>query len=137
VLDLYQGLWEGQPLGPQEFVLSADEKTSIQARKRLVETLPAAPGGYPLYVEHEYERRGAIVMLTAWDVHRGESFSVYAPQSGKAPFRTLVQAVMEQEPYASATRVHWIVDNGTSHHTARPFHWKFTRQALQERLRRL
>lgn len=31
VLDLYQGLWEGQPLGPDDFVLSADEKTSIQA----------------------------------------------------------------------------------------------------------
>ena len=30
ILDLYQGLWQGQPLGPKDFVLSADEKTGIQ-----------------------------------------------------------------------------------------------------------
>jgi len=116
ILDLYQGLWEGQPLGPQEFVLCADEKTSIQARQRLAETLPPQPGGDPIYVEHEYERMGAITMLSAWDVHRGQAFSVYAPRNGKEPFHLLVQTVMEQEPYASATRVHWIVDNGSSHH---------------------
>jgi hypothetical protein len=34
VLDLYAGFWEGQPLGPKDYVLSKDEKTSIQARKR-------------------------------------------------------------------------------------------------------
>src|SRR5438067_2441042 len=32
VLDLYAGVFDGQPLTPQEYVLSADEKTSIQAR---------------------------------------------------------------------------------------------------------
>ena len=32
VLDLYQGIWHGLPLKPDEFVLSADEKTSIQVR---------------------------------------------------------------------------------------------------------
>ncbi len=31
ILDLYAGHWEGQPLGPKDFVLSMDEKTSIQA----------------------------------------------------------------------------------------------------------
>src|SRR5919108_991879 len=35
VLDLYQGFWEGEPLGPDDYVISADEKTSIQARIRL------------------------------------------------------------------------------------------------------
>jgi hypothetical protein len=29
VLDLYQGFWQGRPLRADEFVLSADEKTSI------------------------------------------------------------------------------------------------------------
>ena len=31
VLDLYAGLWQGQPPGPDDFVVCADEKTSIQA----------------------------------------------------------------------------------------------------------
>ncbi|MEA1904847.1 MAG: hypothetical protein U9M97_03080 [Candidatus Hadarchaeota archaeon] len=29
VLDLYQGIWQGQPLSSDEYVISADEKTSI------------------------------------------------------------------------------------------------------------
>ena len=32
ILDLYAGTWEGKPLGPKDYVLSMDEKTSIQAR---------------------------------------------------------------------------------------------------------
>jgi len=43
VLDLYQGQWNGQPLGPGDYVISADEKTSIQARLRLHPTLPPGP----------------------------------------------------------------------------------------------
>src|SRR6266581_249814 len=43
VLDLYQSLWEGQPLGADDYVISADEKTSIQARIRLHPTLPPEP----------------------------------------------------------------------------------------------
>jgi hypothetical protein len=69
ILDLYQGRWEGQPLGPSDFVISADEKTSIQARQRIHASLPPAPGR-PALVEHEYERRGAWAYLAAWDVHR-------------------------------------------------------------------
>jgi hypothetical protein len=34
ILDLYAGCWEGQALGAKDFVLSSDEKTSIQARQR-------------------------------------------------------------------------------------------------------
>ena len=34
VLDLYEGQWEGTPLCKEEFVISTDEKTSIQARHR-------------------------------------------------------------------------------------------------------
>jgi hypothetical protein len=43
VLDLYQGFWEGQALGANDYVISADEKTSIQARLRLHPTLPPQP----------------------------------------------------------------------------------------------
>ena len=34
VLDLYHRQWQGKRLGPREYLLSADEKTSIQARAR-------------------------------------------------------------------------------------------------------
>ena len=34
ILDLYARQWEAQPLTADEFVLSVDEKTSIQARLR-------------------------------------------------------------------------------------------------------
>jgi len=35
ILDLYQHQWQEQPLQADEFVLSTDEKTRIQARCRL------------------------------------------------------------------------------------------------------
>jgi len=44
VLDLYQGVWNGQILGPDDYVISADEKTSIQTRGRLAEGAAPAPG---------------------------------------------------------------------------------------------
>src|SRR5207248_2155360 len=59
VLDQYACRWQGQPLWADEYVLSADEKTSIQVRRRLQPTLP--PGPYQAArVEHEYERQGAV-----------------------------------------------------------------------------
>src|SRR5216684_4047 len=46
ILDLYAGLWQGHPLGNNDFVISSDEKTSIQARIRChpsVRRLRASP----------------------------------------------------------------------------------------------
>lgn len=43
VLDLYQGRWQGECLHPGDFVISADEKPSIQARRRIHQTLPPGP----------------------------------------------------------------------------------------------
>jgi hypothetical protein len=114
ILDLYQRQWQGQPLQEDEFVLSTDEKTSIQARRRLHETLPPQPG-LPMKVEHEYERQGAWAYLAALDVHRPKLFGRCEAQSGIAPFDRLVAQVMSQEPYRSARRVFWIMDNGSSH----------------------
>src|SRR3989304_9590717 len=39
VLDLYEGRWSGKPLGTNDFVLSADEKTSVRPRPRQHATL--------------------------------------------------------------------------------------------------
>jgi transposase len=114
VLDLYACQWQGQPLWADEYVLSADEKTSIQVRRRLHPTLPTGPH-QAMRVEHEYERAGVLQYLAAWDVHRAVVFGRCEPKTGKAAFARLVDDVMHQEPYRSARRVFWIVDNGSSH----------------------
>jgi hypothetical protein len=114
VLDLYGGRSEGEPLGAQDYVLCADEKTSIQARSRCHRTLPATTGT-PIRVEHEYERKGALAYLAAWDVHRAKPFGRCEPKNGIEPLGRLVEQAMKREPYASADRVFWIVDNGSSH----------------------
>ena len=44
VLDLYQRLFDGQPLRADEYVISADEKPGVQARRRIHANVPAGPG---------------------------------------------------------------------------------------------
>jgi hypothetical protein len=114
ILDLYAGQWQGQRLGPKDHILSADEKTSIQARIRCHPSLAPAPGR-SLRVEHEYGRGGALQYLAAWDVRRGYVMGRCEPKTGIVPFGRLVAQVMEREPYRSADRVFWVVDNGSSH----------------------
>jgi hypothetical protein len=113
-LDLYAGHWRGTPLGPKAYLISADEKTSIQARLRCHPRLPPAPRR-AMRVEHEYERGGALQYLAAWDVRRGLVMGRCEPATGIEPFGRLVAQVMEQKPCRSAKRVFWIVDNGSSH----------------------
>jgi len=107
VLDLYQGVWEGEELGPDEYVICADEKTSIQARSRKRALLPPAPGE-AMRVEHEYERKGALAYLAGWDTRRAKVFGRCEAKSGIKAFDKLVEQVMSQEPYLSAKRVFWI-----------------------------
>jgi hypothetical protein len=120
VLDLYQGRWQGKLLHPGEFVICADEKPSIQARARIHETLPISPGSRGQRVEHTYERRGALTYLAALDIgrqggRRPRVFGRSEPRGGIESFDRLVWQVMTKEPYASARRVFWVVDNGSSH----------------------
>ncbi len=114
VLDLYAGRWEGKLLEPGDMVISADAKPSIQARRRIHDTEPPGPGRGQR-VEHEYERMGALTYLDAWDVRRGGVIGRSERKGGIAAFDRLVSQVMTKEPYASARRVFWIVDNGSDH----------------------
>jgi transposase len=114
VLDLYQRRFAGKALGDDEYVVSADEKTSIQARCRCHPTLPPAKAR-AMRVEHEYQRGGALAYLAAWDVHQARLFGRCEPSTGIQPFGRLVEQVMGSKPYASARRVFWVVDNGSSH----------------------
>jgi len=114
VLDLYERVFRGRELEDDEFVISTDEKTSIQARCRCHPSLP--PGKARLLrVEHEYERKGALNYLAALDVHRGVLFGRLEAKTGIAAFERLVGDVVCKEPYASARTVYVVCDNGSSH----------------------
>jgi hypothetical protein len=107
VLDLYAGIWDSGPPGENDYVICADEKTSIQARCRCHPTLP--PGkARAMRVQHDCQRRGALAYLAAWDVHRGQVTGRCEHTTGITPFTRLVDQVMTAEPYASADRVFWI-----------------------------
>ena len=114
ILDLYAGTWNGEPLGPRDFVLSVDEKTSIQARKRIHDEMPPAPQR-TRRMESEYERMGALQYLAAWDVHRGIILGRCEKTTGIEPFGRLIDQVLSEEPYTHATRLFIIGDNGSSH----------------------
>jgi hypothetical protein len=114
ILDLYAGFWQGQRLGPDEYLLSADEK-SIQILARCHPGLPTIPG-YHQRVEFEYERRGTVAYHAAWDVFRGKVFGRVAPTTSIATFNQLIDLVMTQAPYQAAARTFWMVDGGSAHH---------------------
>src|SRR5258708_36247865 len=69
-------------------------------------------------LEHNYRGGAALAYLAAWDVHRGQVTGRCEHPTGIAPFARLAEQVMTTEPYASAGRVFWIVDNGSSHRGA-------------------
>ncbi len=114
MLDLYARRFEGKLLHPGEFVISADEKSQLQALGRRHPTVAAGPG-HLIHCEFEYRRGGTLAYLAAWDVHHARLFDRVEEKTGIEPFGRLVSPVMTQEPYASAKRVFWVVDNGSSH----------------------
>lgn len=119
VLDLYERRWQGRRLHPGDYVISADEKTQLQALCRRHPLVAPAPGR-PGLVEHEYRRHGTLAYLAAMDVHdpRRGLFGHCVEKISNQAFDALVGKVMTTEPYASAARVFWIVDNGSSHNGA-------------------
>ena len=118
VLDLYARQWQGSELQDDEFVLSADEKTSIPARRRKHATQNCRPRT-PMRVEHEYARCGAWVYIAGLDVHHARVFGRCEPTNGITPFDRLVEQVMTRPPYNDARRVFWIVDNCSVHRGAK------------------
>ncbi|MQA03626.1 MAG: IS630 family transposase [Streptosporangiales bacterium] len=114
VLDLYDRCWAGHELTDDEYVISADEKSQLQALRRRHAGVPAGPGR-TRRVEFEYRRGGTLAYFAAYDVHQADVIGTIAPKTGIEPFADLVTKVMSAEPYASAKRVFWVVDNGSSH----------------------
>jgi hypothetical protein len=114
ILDLYARQWQGSALKEDEFVISADEKTSIQARRCKHATQNCWPRT-PMHVEHEYFRCGAWTYIAALDVHHARIFGRCESKNGIAPFDRLVEQVMTRPSYNDARRVFWIVDNCSAH----------------------
>lgn len=110
ILDLYERHWQEKALRSDEFVISADEKTSIQARRRKHATSPCRPRT-SMRVEHEYFRCGAWTYIAALDVHNARIFGRCESANGIAPFDRLVEQVMTRPPYNDARRIFWIVDS--------------------------
>ena len=96
-------------------VLSADEKTSIQARRRRHALVAAS--------RRITSRRSNTSMYgwargPTWRLGRAARQAVRSlrgPAPASPPFDRLVAQVMAQEPYRSAPRVFWIMDNGSGH----------------------
>ncbi|WP_405000860.1 transposase [Kitasatospora cathayae] len=84
-------------------------KTPHQARQRAAVVLFAARGRSNARIAAETH------LHVGYDVHRARVFGRCEPKTGIVPFMNLVTQVMTTEPYASARRVFWIVDNGSSH----------------------
>lgn len=77
---------------------------------------PLPPGpGRAMRAESQYHRFATLAYLAAYDVHRAQVIGRCGPATGIRPFTALVDQVMQAEPYASARRVFWVVDNGASH----------------------
>lgn len=88
-------------MGPDDYVISADEKSQLQALRRHHPTRSAGPG-HVAQVEFEYQRGGTLAYMGAYDVHRARLFGTVAEKTGIVPFMDLVEQVMTTEPYASA-----------------------------------
>ena len=97
-MDLYAREWEGKSLRDDEFVISADEKTSIQARRRKHATLACRPRT-AMRVEHEYFGCGTWAYMAALDVHHARVFGRCETQNGIGPFDRLLEQVMTRPPY--------------------------------------
>lgn len=114
VLDLYHGWYNGERLTDADIVLCADEVCGLQVIERVFRT--AAKLGQVMRIDFEYKRHGTITMHVARDIRTGKVYYKFPRRSTKAEFQKFVKFVMKQEPFKSAQRVFWVVDNGGCHH---------------------
>jgi len=115
VLELYHRRWQGEPLGPKDVVLCADEMTNLQALSRIHQGLPPASGRRGRY-EFEYERHGTVCYLAFLEVFTGRIYGEVTEQNGIVPFERALGHCVQQAHLARATRIFLILDNGCAHH---------------------
>lgn len=102
-----------RPLSEGEAVLSLDENTNLQPRPRTAPTRPALPE-YPVLLEHEYRRAGAINLLAAFDTRSGKVIGITERKKRQAEFLLLLEAIDAAYPASFAT-IHLVMDNLRMH----------------------
>src|SRR4051794_17505142 len=98
VLDLYARMWNGRKLGRNDYVISADEKSQLQALSRCHPSL-AGVSRRATRVEFEYQRYGSLAYFGAYNVHHARLIGHVAPTTGISPFSELVPTVTTTKPY--------------------------------------
>lgn len=103
-----------RPLGTHERVLCIDEKTSMQPRTRTSPTRPALPGGKPVQLEHEYQRKGALNLLAAFDTRSGEVTGICRRRKRQVEFIELLETIDRGTP-STTTVIYVVLDNVITH----------------------
>lgn len=110
ICDLYT-----RQVGPDEIVLSYDEKTSLQPRTRSTPTRPAQPGKVPVRLEHEYARKGALHLFAAFDTRTGKVFHLMRRRKRQIEFIEFLELIDRTVP-ATVMRINMVGDNVSVHH---------------------
>jgi len=98
---------------PCECVLSIDENTSIQARKRIAEIKAAGPGRAVL-CEHEYKRKGALNLIAAFDTRTGIVYGKCYGRKRQVEFINFLEHLDSEIPRDKKT-IHIVCDNVPMH----------------------
>ena len=115
-----------RPLGAHERVLCLDEKTSLQPRTRTSPTRPARPGGTPVHLEHEYQRKGALNLIAAFDTRSGAVIGICRRRKRQVEVIELLDRMDRGTP-SSVTLIHVVCDNVRTHHGKLVRAWLATR----------
>lgn len=110
ILDLYERV---PSLAQDEIVLSVDEKTSIQARKR--DSYRPAGAGEPAHVEHTYKRTGFVHLFAALNVATGKVFGQVTQTKTFSAFSQFLADLVKDATARGYKKVHLLLDNGSTH----------------------
>jgi len=97
-------------LGAGEIVLSLDEKTSLQPRRRTHPTRPAMAGNKPNLLEHNYERCGALQLFAAFDTRSGKVWGKSFRRKRQVEFIEFV-SYLEEQIAPGVQTIHIVCDN--------------------------
>ena len=95
-----------------EIVLAVDEKPNIQVLERAANKQLMRPGQIERQ-EFDYLRHGTIILLTGLTVCNGHMWTECLDKNDGEHFRPAIRRLLH--PYSGASRLHLIMDNGSSH----------------------
>jgi hypothetical protein len=121
VLWCYERVWWLHRRG--EAVICVDEKPNIQALSRRAAAQPMKPGQIARR-EFEYKRHGTVTLLVALNVFNGLMWACPLEANDHEHFLWALRQISRR--WATARRIHLIMDNGSSHidhHTREYLAW--------------